>query len=117
MAKRKKKAAPGSFDLGKIQGAVYGLGLSEGSKLLLGIGALLAGYGMLKYAPQTAGTLLPALFAAFTPRPDQFRPALPPPLGHARAHPEALEPVRTMIDERQLGRSEVFRAIARPLGN
>jgi hypothetical protein len=29
-------------------------------------------------------------------------------------HPEALEPVRTLIDERQLGRSEVVREIANP---
>lgn len=110
---RKRKAAMGSAFpdpavLAGIQGAIYDAAIGEGTRFLLGIGAAVFGLGVMKYAPKMAGTVIPVLISAFTPRLAARIPVF---------HPEAAEPVRTVIDERQLGRSEVIRAIARPWGN
>ena len=70
---------------------------------MIGVGALLFGFMTIQFAPKFARRVIPELLSAFEPP--------------GAVHPEAREPVTTMIDERQLGRSEVIRAIARDLAN
>jgi len=112
MARKKKESGfplPTPAEIARMQGVVYDAAIGEGTRLLLGLGAVVFGYGVIKYAPDMAGRVLPLLVSAFTPKPKAV-PFTP-------LHPEAAEPVRTVIDERQLGRSEMFRAVARPSGN
>ena len=81
------------------------------TKLLCGLGALVLGAVAIRYSPKIAQKVIPFLVSAFTP-PEGYQvvPFVP-------YHPEAMEPIETRIDERQLGRSEVIREIARPRGN
>lgn len=103
MAKKKgRKPDPRPFDPRALQGAFFAAPPNQ--KLVLGFSAVLVGLASIRYFPKTAGTLIPILASMFLP-PQGAQPVL---------HPEAAEPVRTLVDERQLGRSEVIHAIAKP---
>lgn len=101
MAKKKKDPWEG-LDPSSFQGMFHHL--PPDTKLIYGLGALFLGCAAFKYMPKTAEKLIPILALAFQPP-------------RAAPHPEALEPTTTVIDERQLGRSEVIRAIANPKRN
>lgn len=93
----------------KFMGAIYTLPVPPEQKILYGFGALMLGLATIRFAPKMAKTLIPILAAAFTPAPGQF-----PKMSY---HPEGMEPIKTIIDERQLWRSEVIREIAKPKRN
>jgi hypothetical protein len=106
MAGRRKKRV---FPVPEIQGIVHEFCLDQAAKTILGLGSIMLGFAALKYAaPRTVETLIPLIISAWTPKGSR---------APAFVHPEAAEPIRTEIDERQLGRSEVFRAVARPEQN
>lgn len=106
MARKRKNLGLGRLEPASLQGLVYRSGLTETQKLIAGVGAILFGYAVSKYAPNLAGRVIPLLVSAFTPEGTQALPY----------HPEAAEP-RTPIDERQFGRSEVVRAVSWPWKN
>lgn len=110
MAKKKKKdwSLP---DPKGIEGVMWTTPMPTELRLFYGLGSLFLGAAAISLAPKAADKLIPVLMSAWTPPPGfqaiPFRPA----------HPEALEPIETRIDERQLGRSEVIREIANPKKN
>lgn len=95
----------------EVRGAMWTTPMSGEMRLLYGLGALLLGATAIRFMPKVADKIVPMLVSAFTPPPGfQALPFQP-------HHPEAAEPIVTLIDERQLGRSEVVREIANPKGN
>lgn len=96
---KKKKKEPLQVLISDFRSMFYSPAVPAETKLLMGFTAVVAGLFTMRFAPRHAHEVIPALVAAFEPP--------------APAHPEALEPIRTMIDERQMGRSEVIRAVAR----
>lgn len=79
--------------------------LTPGQAVMLGLGVVVFGMATMRYAPKLAKQVVP-MIPDFLQTLCRMTPALPP------LHPEVAEPVRTLIDERQLGRSEVIREIA-----
>lgn len=101
MANRKRKKGPDrEFSLAAD--------LTPSQVFAVGLGVVIFGMATMRYAPRVAHKVVPMI-------PDflemLFRPLLAP------IHPEAAEPVETMIDERQMGRSEVIRQIAKGEAN
>lgn len=100
---RKKKNEKLQGVISEFRSMFYSPAVPPETKFLMGMTAVVAGLFTMRFAPRHAKEVIPALIAAFEP------PAAP--------HPEALERIETTIDERQLGRSEVMRAIAKELRN
>lgn len=111
MAKKKKKDGSGFLDPKGIEGIMWTTPMPTELRLFYGLGSLFLGAVAMSFAPKSANKLLPMLLSAWTPPPG-FKP-----LPFQSAHPEALEAIETQIDERQLGRSEVIRELAKPKGN
>lgn len=106
MAKKKKGQQPWYPNPEDVRGAIWKVPLPPEARLVYGIGAALLGYMTYRYMPKLSEKVIPILVSAFTPPPGyQVLPFQP-------YHPEAVEPLETRIDERQLGRSEVIREIA-----
>lgn len=103
MAKKKKRAEKLQGVIADFRAMFYSSAVPAETKLLMGVTAVVAGLFTMRFAPRHAREVIPALIAVFEP------PAV--------QHPEALEPVETKIDERQMGRSEVIRDIARGRNN
>lgn len=111
MAKKKKESQPWYPNPEDVRGAIWTTSLPAETRLVYGIGAAILGYITYRYMPKLSEKVIPILVSAFTPPPG-YR-ALP----FQTYHPEAVEPLETRIDERQLGRSEVIREIANPKRN
>jgi len=108
---KKKKQSLGFPDPKEISGVMWKTPMTPEMRLFYGLGSLILGAAVIRFAPKTADRMIPVIISAWTPPPG-FQ-AIP----FQSAHPEALEPIETKIDERQLGRSEVIREIANPKGN
>jgi hypothetical protein len=104
MARRKKRPSSDlpPIDPRDFRGMLHNAPPDQ--KVMWGLGAVLLGFATVRFFPRVADTVIPCLASMFLP---PVRPA----------HPEAAEPVTTLIDERQLGRSEVLRELANPRGN
>jgi hypothetical protein len=111
MAKKKKGFDPVFPDPKEVRGAVWKMAAPAETKLMFGLGALFLGAATLRYAPKLAAKMIPMLVSAFTP-PEGWQPVPLVPY-----HPEGAEPIETLIDERQLGRSEVISELAHPKRN
>ncbi len=111
MAKKKKGPQPMFPDPKEVRGAVWTMPVSPEMKLIYGIGAFFLGAASIRFAPKLAEKMIPVLVSAFTP-PEGWKPVPFMPY-----HPEGAEPIKTLIDERQLGRSEVISELAHPKRN
>jgi hypothetical protein len=111
MAKKKKKEWPDFPDPAKVEGVMWKTPMTAEMRLIYGLGSIFLGCTAMQFAPKFAKQIMPVLLSAWTPPPG-FQA-----LSFQSAHPEALEPIQTKIDERQLGRSEVIREISKPKRN
>ena len=103
---KKKKMFPDPKD---VRGLLFTAPLPLETKILYGMGAAVLGFALMKCRPKLANELIPVLISAFTPPEGFGKPQ--------QLHLEAKEPITTVIDERQLGRSEVISEIAHPKRN
>lgn len=102
MAKKKKKPEEPPV-IGELRAMFYSPAVPPETKLMMGVAGFLGAMFTMRFAPRHASKVIPAILSVFEPQ--------------QPVHPEGREAIETRIDEHQIGRSEVIRALTKELRN